>query len=224
MNDIEKSTKDRIADYAERRHDLGDTYGEIAEDLDLSTSTLYRYRKNRVQSASGNTKEKMNRGGKLTQLENQRDERIRERSRKAAEESQIEEIPESLPPGEGGVEPKFNTPISFNDFLDKTNETIPESTDNIFGLGSAFNDRENWVKGLTDKLEDGHPVRAEFFLYETPAGNRIATTEATESGELLERRTFEFTPDDFPEIDLNKFGDLWWERIIDWVDYDSDED
>jgi len=66
---MSQTTRDRIVTYAETVKDRGGTYREAAKKLDVSTSTLWRYRKARGKPGQ-RTKKKMNRGGKLTQLEN----------------------------------------------------------------------------------------------------------------------------------------------------------
>jgi len=60
--------RDRMVTYAETVKDRGGTYREAAEKLGVSTSTLRRYRRGEA-SPSQRTKDKMKRGGKLTQLE-----------------------------------------------------------------------------------------------------------------------------------------------------------
>jgi len=66
--EAQRSTRDRIVSYAETVKREGGTYKEAAEKLDISPSTLRRYRKGRTEPR-GDVKAKMNRGGKLTQLE-----------------------------------------------------------------------------------------------------------------------------------------------------------
>jgi len=63
-----RSTRDRIVSYAEAIKREGGTDKQAAEKLDSSTSTLRRYRKGKT-SPRGDVETKMNRGGKLTQLE-----------------------------------------------------------------------------------------------------------------------------------------------------------
>jgi len=66
--ETKRSTRDRIVSYAETVKREGGTYKEAAEKLDISPSTLRRYRKGQT-SPSSQIEDRMNRGGKLTQLE-----------------------------------------------------------------------------------------------------------------------------------------------------------
>lgn len=66
--ETQRSTRDRIVSYAETVKREGGTYKEAAEKLDISPSTLRRYRKGQT-SPSSQIEDRMNRGGKLTQLE-----------------------------------------------------------------------------------------------------------------------------------------------------------
>jgi len=63
-----RSTRDRIVSYAEAIKREGGTYKEAAEKLDISPSTLRRYRKGETIPRA-DVEQKMNTGGKLTQLE-----------------------------------------------------------------------------------------------------------------------------------------------------------
>jgi transcriptional regulator with XRE-family HTH domain len=69
MDTRPQSFRDRIVTYAETAKDQeGQSYRESAEKLGISPSTLYRYRKGRTKP-SKRIQDKMNRGGKLTQLQ-----------------------------------------------------------------------------------------------------------------------------------------------------------
>jgi transcriptional regulator with XRE-family HTH domain len=63
-----RSTRDRIVSYAEAIKREGGTYKDAAEKLDISPSTLRRYRKGKT-TPRADVEQKMNTGGKLTQLE-----------------------------------------------------------------------------------------------------------------------------------------------------------
>jgi hypothetical protein len=77
MQNAEQSLQSRIVSYAEAIKREGGTYAEAAEKLDISTDTLRRYRNGYADYEEGTgypevspqVREKMNRGGKLTQLE-----------------------------------------------------------------------------------------------------------------------------------------------------------
>lgn len=77
MQNAEQSLQSRIVSYAEAIKREGGTYAEAAEKLDISTDTLRRYRNGYAEYEEGTgypevspqVRRKMNRGGKLTQLE-----------------------------------------------------------------------------------------------------------------------------------------------------------
>lgn len=77
MQNAEQSLQSRIVSYAEAIKREGGTYVEAAEKLDISTDTLRRYRNGYAEYEEGTgypevspqVRRKMNRGGKLTQLE-----------------------------------------------------------------------------------------------------------------------------------------------------------
>lgn len=71
-----ETTRERIVKTARSLHDQGNTWEEAAEKLDIGTSTLRRYRNDPEYKRGGSknvgnkVESKMNRGGKLTKLEN----------------------------------------------------------------------------------------------------------------------------------------------------------
>jgi len=71
-----ETTRERIVKTARSLHDKGNTWKEVAERLDIGTSTLRRYRNNDEYKRGGSksvgdtVENRMNEGGKLTQLEN----------------------------------------------------------------------------------------------------------------------------------------------------------
>ena len=71
-----ETTRERIVKTAQALHDEGRTWNEVANKLDIGTSTLRKYRNNDEYKRGGSksvgnkVEEKMNKGGRLTQLEN----------------------------------------------------------------------------------------------------------------------------------------------------------
>lgn len=76
MEQVE-TTRERIVKTARSLHDEGRTWKEVSEKMDIGTSTLRRYRNDDAYKRGGSKsvgnkiKKKMNKGGKLTQLENE---------------------------------------------------------------------------------------------------------------------------------------------------------
>jgi len=70
-----ETTRERIVKTAEALYDEGRTWDEVADKLDIGTSTLRKYRNNNEykrggsKSVGGKVKNRMKKGGKLTQLE-----------------------------------------------------------------------------------------------------------------------------------------------------------
>jgi len=203
MNGInhQKPLQDRIADYAEKRKRQGQTYRKTANELGISESTLYRYRKDRIQTQpSSQTEEKMKRGGKLTQKEQYASKQEIERSRDVAEQSKIGEL-------EG-------SPVDINRFMDD----MPGKNLDVRDLGSSIASEQEWVTGLVEEMEAGSPAQLVLYKYETPVGNEVVTTKPTESGELVETRAFEFLPEDLEQFDPRALADAIFEEIMDWAE------
>jgi len=213
VENVGQSYRDRIADYAEKRKRVeGITYKQTAEDLGISTSTLYRYRTSKRKyrtTPSKQTVDKMKRGGRLTNRERHLSETVTEKSQEIAQDSILEDIPRD--PEMGGIESGFPDPVSYNKFIDFSDEIITEGTGSLYSLGSAFANNEDWVQGLAEEMEEGRPLRVQVFEYEAPTGERVITMYPTEAGDYQGSTTFDIYPEDLENFDADTLAEIFWE-------------
>ena len=198
----ERPLADRIAEFAEKRKRQGQTYRKTAEELNISESTLYRYRQDwNTTDPSKQTQRKMNKGGRLSQKENYASKVAVERSREAADRAVMEEHPDEA--------------INANDFL----LDMPGTNLDVRDLGSSVRSEEEWVRGLAEKMEEGRNVQLVLYKYESPAtGKEIVTTEETEAGDLVDVKAFEFVPGDLEYFDAKSLADALFQKIMNWAD------
>jgi transcriptional regulator with XRE-family HTH domain len=203
MVDVKKPLQDRIADYAEKRKRQGQSYKETANELGISTSTLYRYRKDDIQTnPSSKTKEYVTRGGRLTQKEDYARRKEVERSRKVASKVQLD-----IEDGRQAID--------LNEYILQ----MPGRTTDIRDLGSSIRSEEEWVRGLVEEMEEGRSVQVVLYKYKTRTGAEVVTTEKSpQTGELEEERAFRFIPEDLEEFEPKNLADAIFEQIMDWAD------
>lgn len=203
--DQSKTTRERIVETARALHNKGNTWKEVADKLDIGTSTLRRYRndpeyKRGGSKKVGNTvKEKMNRGGKLTQLE-----KNHVRTREG-------DTPETPPggdrglPGDGGGGVPIRPNRDLKDLLELDRPNLPNQ---------ALNKMKGENPKLDAAIERGDTIDITVYEYNVP-GKDEQRYEIGPTSDALELNDVQVIT-----VDASQFQDAvemesWlWQRLL----------
>lgn len=200
-----ETIRERIVRTAQSLHDQGSTWQEAANKLDIGVSTLRRYRNNDEYKRGGSksvgktVRDKMNRGGKLTQLEN---------NNREDKKPPPEKPPPRPPPKDPPEVPRGPTERvdEYADLVDQERPALIDTAINPVG-------KQSFPK-LRGAIDEGHKMDVTIYEYDIPGTDNVRFEIGQKTSDALDLEDVHVLRFDLENFqDELELGSALWERF-----------